>query len=65
MVRVRNRYIIAEIIWEYMANEDYDPRSHKADQTMSKEVLSKAVKEAITLNYGDHGAARILSNFRG
>lgn len=65
MVRVRNRYIIGEIIWDTMVNEDFDSRSYKSDQNFSKEVLSKAVKEAITLNYGEFGAARILSNFRG
>ena len=63
MVRVRNRYIIAEMIWEH-TSEECDSRS-KPNHCVTKEALSKSIKESVALNYGDYGSARILSNFRG
>jgi hypothetical protein len=65
MVRVRNRYIIAELIWDHLLGEEDDTRSRRTDQSLTKQNLSKVIKDAIGLYFGDFGAARILSNFKG
>jgi hypothetical protein len=65
MVRVRNRYIIAELIWDHLLSEEEDSRSRRVDQSLTKQNLSKVIKDAIGLYFGDYGAAKILSNFKG
>ncbi len=65
MVRVRNRYIIAELIWDHLLSEDEDSRLRRVDQSLTKQNLSKAIKDAISLYFGDYGAAKTMSNFKG
>ena len=55
MVRFKNRYLLAELVFE----------DGKIDEKITVTILQKLIREAITRHFGDFGHAAVINSLQG